>query len=371
MNAIEGGLCSLCGFPIASGEHGPHPENAHAIEAIQGLERHAMETLERSAAVAEHGTEEEKRRLVTPLERLKRVALSATRIVGAVSAIVLAAERTQRAATDYDVTESQGPDGAIYTHEDAETTHILNVLAGKEALTEADRIAILRTEAESNADGQGIPLPEDWETLDEDGVKRFIVDTLIGEGKPVAPEGRAAALQELSDVFTRSFEPPSDDPDVRRRLYEALWKVERENGNPRIRWDARTAPEGMDADRLSVGWHANRDQYSPMTNTVRLKPFGGMGSKREALVAELSHAKQFTEDDPAARIRLIARGVADYLRTAARVVKKDASVKDAYDELYAEPGSIEHEAHEVIEPRIAEHLESAENDIRSEDGRTP
>lgn len=114
-------------------------------------------------------------------------------------------------------------------------------------------------------------------------------------------------------------------------LYDKLWQIEVEMGAPKIKWD-------------------NNDRYHPPSNTILLSPDSTWAI--DGLLAEFAHAKQL-KDNP---ISSQCRGYWSKLRTLGRMVENLDSWEEAYRPEYDLEGSLEYEAHRVIEPMLWKRL---------------
>lgn len=117
-------------------------------------------------------------------------------------------------------------------------------------------------------------------------------------------------------------------------LYDQLWQIEVEVGAPKIRWNNIK----------------NDDKYHPPLNTIFLSPDSSWAT--DSLVAEFAHAKQ-SNDYP---ISTLCHGYWSKFRTLGRVVGNFDSWEKGYQPEYDLEGSIEYEAHQVIEPMLKERL---------------
>lgn len=73
-----------------------------------------------------------------------------------------------------------------------------------------------------------------------------------------------------------------------------------------------------------------------------------MEDPRGDLFAESAHAKQFNDDQIGSYLREIQRLSA----MARNIITSGNSLESAYQKEYKTPGTIEHEAHKVIEPYL-------------------
>lgn len=221
-----------------------------------------------------------------------------------------------------------------YEHEDAQTTHILNVIAGKESFTDHEvqqitsayirkQSKILNPELAANEDMSEQELAEMYEQLAKkehiNDPTFYALDRNYWKSKPMIKE-------KLSDQFGADFD---------QKLYQTLWQILEEAGNPKIRLVfEKTQPR-------------ERANYSAEENTMYLYPedLDGLGQ----FIAESSHGKQFQEHPHYNTHRRFL----DDVIVLAKGLLTNKDYRSTYDEtLYELPGSIEHEAHSVIEPTL-------------------
>jgi len=227
-------------------------------------------------------------KLETSLKRLFRI-LS----FGAV--VSVGAATTDFEATRYFVHTETGKEGdAVYIHQDAETTHVINILSGREALNGKDKTGLI-----------------------------------VSDGKVLSPA------------------PGTYD----QQLYKALWTLEQECGNPKIRFQ-RVGESGGIVHLFDPG----TSFYDVLTNTVIIQS----GSNDYAInnyIAELAHGKQFN-DNP---LKFIILGATGYLNTFKKALDSKSNKADAtfgeklaqkYHDLYGQKGSLENDAHSVIQPEL-------------------
>lgn len=211
----------------------------------------------------------------------KRVAAAAKKMLfrlGVIAALGGAGMKTQERLTDFKVTEAEVVDGAKeYQHEDQETTHIINVLAGREGFSKSE--------------------------------KSFIA---------------------------------AEDTVIDRRVYDALWSLEKECGNPKIRWMHEKTKDPV----------KSRSYYNAISHTIHLKPDSLLLNLQEGFISELPHAKQYSQ------ATWSSENVMEYLASSYRTwkesIEKGISRDKAFLKEYEVPGSNEYIAHKLMEPEMYE-----------------
>lgn len=231
-----------------------------------------------------------------------------------------------------------------YHHQDIRTTHLLNVLAGKEKFSEQD----LRVEFDhiikemSSQMNQKLDKDPSDMTLDELDEAAFSLlsktDATVKRGD--FKESFLRELQKYNEVDTNSEWKTSDN------IYELVWQMEKETGNPKIRFTAE------DLHFIPMSSPNGTKHYDPVSNTIFIDPSDISPNMRYSsfndLAAELSHGKQFKERPLGTTMQYVA-DVAGVLKRGG--LSMDKLTKE-YQKLYDTPGSFEHDAHKVIEPYL-------------------
>jgi hypothetical protein len=134
----------------------------------------------------------------------------------------------------------------------------------------------------------------------------------------------------------KEFSPIKEfDPEV----YAALWRLEQETGNPRIKFST----QGFESPR-----DHGRSHYSEVTNSVTLT-LGNVSDMISDEIAELSHSKQINDAPLSSELKKER----DFLKTLFRSFASGSTLDESYDRFtYKEPGSFENEAHEIIQPLL-------------------
>jgi len=253
-----------------------------------------------------------------------------------------------------------------YKHKDARTTHYLNILAGVEKFSEEDLLIPYRKEAAQFLKDEKIKLNKNTEKM-----SIYELDKLLAESVDTSEYEKGAIVKEfykdlelLNKTDTTNKKPSKD-------IYELVWKLEKECDNPKIRFTAE------DRNFNPISSFNGDAHYSFINNTIYIdykdNSYTSKRFRNDNFFSEMSHAKQF-KDNP---IGACVKGLLDYISIAKKLITdKDYSTcgicdmenginKNAYDlftnriyyryyELYDQPGSFEHEAHEIIEPYLRE-----------------
>ena len=222
----------------------------------------------------------------------------------------------------------------IYTHEDARTTHYLNILAGREKFTQEDLEAELRPGIISKLKEKRIPIPKNLEEMSLDEVYTLYynnTDPSSIEKPDVYRDINKVWIQMINDQNTLNYFVDK---------YNLVWELEKESGNPRIRFVADRGITTIASPKFK-----DADKYDPVTNTVLITS-GSFFDPNNGFMDEVSHSRQFG-DNP---FGSYSKGIRD-LVTAIIVGRFDMlRIEEEYDLLYNKPGSLEYEAHNIIKP---------------------
>lgn len=261
---------------------------------------------------------------------------SAILAVGATTALI------SKLAFHHEVKQTTNHQGEnIYTHSDPDTNRILHYLSGREKFSYQERRALAfstykaRLICESASDST-ITLPPDFVYLNEQEVLEFLT---IDSPKP--------AFQIKSEFELRLTAMTYNIPeqyDHNNDLYNQLWQLESMAGAPRIRW----------ASEYNLPLGERTIAHYSLPNTLYITPvYDEKDNPYDDLVAEASHAIQFQNNVPDAYAKLFSTLVHTTLRTAqSENPFRLSSFNNAYGEEYQRPGSIEHDAHNQIEPAL-------------------
>lgn len=131
------------------------------------------------------------------------------------------------------------------------------------------------------------------------------------------------------------------------KISNILWRIEEECGSPNVRFQTT----GPSIAGIELGPNIARPYFNSLSNTVFipdpqfLEP--GKGGI-EHLLAELSHSKQLG-DNP---LNFYAKAVASLFRILGEGGLDAKKLSKAQDKEYDLPGSLENEAHSLIEPEL-------------------
>lgn len=227
-------------------------------------------------------------------------------------------------ATRYEVveTDEDGDGMPEYRHEDPETTHILNVLSGKEKLSDEDK---RRFTAEAVAEMYDNLSDKQREKI---GSKHSLYKKTLSQLRvDLKVTGYTGTVEEALQPYERS--------EYDEELYQALWSLEQENGNPRIRFY----------------YDEQQPHFNAFTNTVEISTMNGRIGIGEAYLAELAHSQQF-HNDPF----YTSLGAMYGVLRAAYMTYLDNPGDLTYDTIVHAICEVEVEAHHVIEPQLNEQL---------------
>lgn len=287
-------------------------------------------TIEASSFSAEH---KEKLR-----DKLKRSIKKMFRIFSFAAALTGAAGMADYTLTRYKVEQKTGANGGVvYIHQDQETTHIINILSGKEQLSNFDKKDILldylTDELKSfHEDGQ-------YEAISQSGLEKMSFSEL---------EEIAREFMHVRGFVRHLF--TDSNPGIEtfdQELYNALWKLEKECGNPKVRFR-------LGSKKSILNLHdPDRSFYQSFTNTI----FIDMGENETAIeyyISELSHGKQFDQNPVSSYVM----GVKDVLKTIKGALVNRENLDSSYGNLYDQSGTLEYQAHKELQPKLETELES-------------
>ncbi len=227
-----------------------------------------------------------------------------------------------------------------YKHVDKETTQILDYLSGKSELPREIRLKFFREEMAKRTELEN-KIPKDYNEYDEDQLRSFLGQEFLNAKTPHARQIAETILDKGDLNWLDSFVSSKSNFDP--KLYQNLWEIEQEVGNPKIRW----------------GFTDNKGEYrghfSP-DNTIYIDPPVDLGDPSDVFVAEAAHAKQVRTKPFSSSVKFVK----DMVRTVFTAIRENKSLVAAQKELYSIPGTLEHEAHNVIEPELKKKLQRKE-----------
>lgn len=334
-----------------------------SIESMSGrVEEEALVTAEiiESSSLPTEQKGKLKKGLQGRLKKILRVYAFAASIVGG---SIGGPETYDHLSSRYKVEEIFSEDSTkVYKHQDPETTHIINVLSGKESLTTEDRKDILIGY-----------LIEKLEIFHKEGKYKDVDVKEFKEMSLLELEKKSEEFSTESGDHGLLITDPSPG-EFDRETYDALWKLEQECGNPKVRFRLNHRKEQSSNPRSP-----DRSFYEPSNNTS----FIDIGLSQMAIdhyIAELSHAKQYNENPISSRLKnfkdkfkTFKRTLGDQIELENKGIKYDPDkVYDkAYNKLYKEPDTLEYEAHQIIQPDLKSKFDSLTPDrtMRREEGR--
>lgn len=159
---------------------------------------------------------------------------------------------------------------------------------------------------------------------------------------------------ELKDYFyeyqyLKKMDVPEDKV---KEIYNLVWAVEQECGNPKIRF--QTKGPSIFGVALSDE-DTYRPHYNPSENTLYLPMdmFVEQTWGYKHTLAEMSHSKQL-KDNP---VEFYFKVASSFLRIFSKGGFNMEKLSEAQREEYKISGSLENEAHSVIEPGLTEKYE--------------
>lgn len=284
---------------------------------------------------------EEKDKLRIKLEKIGKQFLSYLQTAALLAGAGFGASILGYKHTQYDVVKEGDGVNITYKHEDDLTTHNINVLCGVEDLTHEDKVEILRTDIRTRLSKAISPRFIALKDQYLDKIDAMNDEQLVIVMKKMQFEYEKIFTEPTAEFVNKYIDPQPkiNDPEYIKQLYKALWELEQECDNPRVIITGKPVEGFFSFDRSS---------YDPFTNTIYVVTTGNPDGYKQ-LLAELAHAKQRT-DKPAL---MAAQGTLDGARVITEMIVGLKSYRTAYDTtLYDQKGSIEHDAHEVIEKKL-------------------
>lgn len=280
-------------------------------------------------------------------ERVKEKAAKFMKRVRQVAFVLVLAGVTDYQLTHHNKIESTNIDGKeIFKHSDEETTHILNYLGGVDSITRDEQAEFLKG---LYIGFDKLPIPANIDEMQGEELINYIAEAMANSEYNPAKESAEKMKLDIEEMFKRSLPIKYEYNDT---VYKQLWQAEQECGSPKIDWTY-----GNDRHFLELNSKNNKvAHYNEFTHTVFIKPIGYRSIN--SLIAEWSHAKQFHDNPVGSNLQAIEDGI----RIANNVIKsehKDYTISQLLE--YSIPGSIEHDAHEIIEPYLKEKYPNIKN----------
>lgn len=326
------------------GESGPKAENTvnfgqeKIIQNTQKLSGY-LNSIEKSELDLD-----QKKRFEKIKEKIKNISFKFIKTIKwiALLASTIGVVNYELVHTKLDITNK--PDGTReYRHKDARTTHLLNMLAGREKMTEEDLRIDYNAIVRETAKQMKYKLSKDPDKMTLDELDEAVFEISLKKGEDVEKgdfkKDFQKELARHNTVDTSTWHPNEN-------IYELVWQLEQEAGNPKVRFNSE------DLHFIPFSSPDGRLHYSAVKNTIFISSddftahHGYAGASN--LVAELSHGKQMN-DHP---ISTALNEVADLSKVFVHGGFNLDKLTDEYHKLYSTPGSVEHEAHELIEPYL-------------------
>lgn len=246
------------------------------------------------------------------------------------------------------VLETQTGTGTEYVHSDSSTTRVLNYLTGRDTLPEEEVANMFKNSWKEELKDLKPSVSEDLEQI---GIEE-VMDRLA-EAEALASQARhdltfphekslwKKALINEYNGFPRFL-------GANKAVYDALWKIEEDVGSPKIKI-MEELPKKDRNDRAGY--------YRPETNTVVISMTSLQNSKQgddinnqthEVVFAEMAHAKQWSDNSN----EVYKQHSIDISQRLDRSKKLRISSDSSQKFEYSIPGTVEYEAHEIIEPML-------------------
>lgn len=284
-------------------------------------------------------------------ERAKEKAGKFLKRVRQVSIVLILASITNHQVTHRDQIKSINVEGKeIFKHPDEETTHILNYIAGLDSLSNEEQLKFIKEYIKSVG---FIKVPDNFDKMTREQVDSVMLYSVHDKRKNTGD-----SIEKLKLIVTKITEENFPKKyEYNDTIYKRLWEVEQEVGSPKIKWTF-----GNKRDFLSVAKEHRVSHYNPREHTLFIEARGNRGKREQInhLIAEWAHAKQFHDNPFDSRLKSIYDG----MRIAKNILKsEDMDYVGSQLKEYHTIGSVEHEAHQVIEP----YIENKFKDIKSLD----
>ncbi len=247
-----------------------------------------------------------------------------------------------------DLIENKNEKGEIvYSHEDQRTTHLLNILAGKEKFDNSDLMFQVRPIMEAICNKNNLSLPKNIDQMSLTEIDKFIFDNqdALNSQDDDAPEMKLGDIEkelteDLENMNGRITDTTENKPN--KDLYNLVWTLEKECGNPRIRFYEEnigfTPFPGFEGS----------EHYNPLKNIIYISKYSLVPAKYGSIVDEMSHAKQFNND----QVKTYLNVCSNFLSIFKKAGFNSNKISGEYNKLYSRPGTFEYEAHQVIEPYL-------------------
>lgn len=289
-----------------------------------------METFPKGSRSEESLHAKEERLATRLLEKAERILKRVTQA----GMILSLAGTLNYLSTKHSTTEKVEADGEItFEHDDPETTANLNYLTGKGEIPEAEKIRWHREFVRLVASSNSYTISDDLSSMNE----KQLIEVLSKIRSGPAGDARGDVIDGIAWSVPQ-FE-------YNEKFHTAIWRLLTKVGSPKVRLigENETLPDKI------MGASANRGgYYNALTNTIYIKASFG----RESLIAETAHADQFRNKP----IESSMRGAYSAVSVAMSSAVNFRSISDSYAAEYSRSGSIEHEAHQILEPKFKQEV---------------
>lgn len=233
-----------------------------------------------------------------------------------------------------------------FANEDSRTAEDLNKIAGFEKLTDDDvekiEKGVWEKQLEDTYARYSLPLPANLDQMSS--VEMGLLSSVNPDGSFNSEESKASHRQAIIYFEQQMRELYNQREEFRSTagndLYDLVWNLEKECGNPRIRF--------IGEDNIPPISSTGREFYVSVNNTMYIV-LDDLTGDTDAVEAEMSHAKQDI-DHP---VDFLWRSTRDNVEALTQGILSGKGYRKAYDGLlYNKSGSVEYEAHKVIQPEL-------------------
>ncbi|HEY4520542.1 MAG TPA: hypothetical protein VJJ72_01945 [Candidatus Paceibacterota bacterium] len=241
--------------------------------------------------------------------------------------------------TRYKVRFIQKGESLEYVHEDAETTEIINYLSGRGELSRVSRFKISKAVFLNWFDGMHFAYPPELKSADEPTFKKIVREVLVREKQQAPFESEDWHL----DIFSTA------KVDLHSDLYDVFWQIEAKAGNPRVRWGFSDP-----LYRLIAGSIGGIGFYNPLNNTIYIDPpLSPQSYSLDDFVSEAAHGVQARKP-----FQFMLKLMKTYALFSQNVIAT-GDIHGAYLKTYQAPGTLEYDAHRVIERDLLDGVDKA------------
>jgi hypothetical protein len=251
------------------------------------------------------------------------------------------------------VLEMRTNDGTRFEHSDTTTTRVLNYLAGRDTLPEEDVTRMFKASWKEDIDKAN---PKTTVDLQKIGIEEAA--TLAANNGNRSPKWKVW----WKEIYMNKYKKFPRFLGAKKEIYGALWQIEKETGSPKIRV-MEDLPEIERSDR--VGY------YDPRTNTIVVS-ITALGDYKQGksinaqssstLFGEMAHAEQHSKRPE----ETVKQHNADITQRYTRAEKLKISPDSSQKLEYSTPGTVEYEAHKIIEPRLKQRFTDLVTQIQAQ-----